>query len=69
MLVAEGGLLPFIKNLTTRKWSDEEIPDDLEFLKEELTKSFESLSYVFFPYSGLQSSSVWHDGMLNDVEN
>jgi V-type H+-transporting ATPase subunit H len=42
MLVTE--LLPFIKNLSTRKWSDEEIPDDLAFLKGELTKSFESLS-------------------------
>lgn len=42
MLVAE--LLPFIKNLSTRKWSDEEIPDDLTFLKDELTKSSESLS-------------------------
>ena len=42
MLVTE--LLPFIRNLSTRKWSDEEIPDDLTFLKEQLTKNFESLS-------------------------
>jgi len=42
MLVAK--LLPFIKNLSTRKWSDEEIVDDINFLKEELTKNFESLT-------------------------
>lgn len=65
MLIAEGGLLPFIKNLTTRKWSDEEIPDDLAFLKEELTKSFESLStydeYVTELSSGHLSWSPVHE--------
>lgn len=42
MLVAK--LLPFIKNLSTRKWSDEEIVEDIDFLKDELTKNFESLT-------------------------
>lgn len=42
MLVAK--LLPYVKNLSTRKWSDEEIVEDIEFLKEELTKNFESLT-------------------------
>lgn len=42
MLVAK--LLPYVKNLSTRKWSDEEIVEDIEFLKGELTTNFESLT-------------------------
>jgi len=42
MLVAK--LLPYIKSLSTRKWSDDEIVEDIQFLKEELTKNFESLT-------------------------
>jgi V-type H+-transporting ATPase subunit H len=42
MLVAQ--LLPFIRNLLSRKWADEEILEDLQFLRDELTKGFESLS-------------------------
>jgi V-type H+-transporting ATPase subunit H len=44
MLVAE--LLPFVKNLSTRKWSDEDIMEDVMFLKEELTANFQSLTSV-----------------------
>ncbi|KDQ13172.1 hypothetical protein BOTBODRAFT_33784 [Botryobasidium botryosum FD-172 SS1] len=42
MLVAQ--LLPFVKNLATRKWSDDEIVEDIAFLKDELAKNFESLT-------------------------
>jgi len=42
MLVAK--LLSLVKNLLTRKYSDEEIVDDLEFLRDELARNFESLS-------------------------
>ncbi|KAG8936241.1 H(+)-transporting V1 sector ATPase subunit H [Tulasnella sp. 419] len=42
MLVVK--LLPFVKNLSTRKWSDEDVVEDVQFLKEELTKNFESLT-------------------------
>jgi V-type H+-transporting ATPase subunit H len=42
MLVAK--LLPFVKTLATRTWSDEEIKEDVDFLVEELTKSFEGLT-------------------------
>jgi V-type H+-transporting ATPase subunit H len=42
MLVAK--LLPFCKNLTTRKWTDEEILDDITFLRDLLQQSFESLT-------------------------
>lgn len=42
MLVAQ--LLPFVKNLATRKWTDEDILDDVQFLRDELTNNFQSLS-------------------------
>ena len=46
MLVAQ--LLPFVKNLATRKWSDEDILEDVQFLIDELNARFESLTYVPF---------------------
>jgi V-type H+-transporting ATPase subunit H len=42
MLVAK--LLPFAKNLATRKWSDEDILEDVQYLKEELNIRFQSLT-------------------------
>ncbi|EDR11015.1 uncharacterized protein LACBIDRAFT_316108 [Laccaria bicolor S238N-H82] len=42
MLVCQ--LLPFIKNLATRKWSDEDILEDVRFLKDELNTRFQSLT-------------------------
>ncbi|KAG9075747.1 H(+)-transporting V1 sector ATPase subunit H [Ceratobasidium sp. UAMH 11750] len=42
MLVAK--LLPFCKNLETRKWTDEEILEDVTFLRDLLQQNFESLS-------------------------
>ncbi|KAI0029737.1 ATPase V1 complex subunit H [Vararia minispora EC-137] len=42
MLVSE--LLPFCNNLATRKWSDEDILEDVQFLREELGTRFESLT-------------------------
>jgi hypothetical protein len=44
MLVAQ--LLPFAKNLCTRKWSDEDIIEDVQFLRDELNINFQSLTYV-----------------------
>ena len=44
MLVAQ--LLPFVKNLCTRKWQDEDILEDVQFLKDELTANFQSLTSV-----------------------
>ncbi len=44
MLVAQ--LLPFAKNLSQRKWSDEDIIEDVQFLKEELATHFQNLTYV-----------------------
>ncbi|GAA5825560.1 hypothetical protein JCM5353_002340 [Sporobolomyces roseus] len=37
-------VLPFVKTLQGRKFGDEEIKEDVEFLIEELTKSFEGLT-------------------------
>ncbi|EAU88406.1 MSTP042 [Coprinopsis cinerea okayama7 len=42
MLVCQ--LLPFSKNLVARKWTDEDIVEDVKFLKEELTNRFQSLT-------------------------
>ncbi|EPQ58239.1 ATPase, V1 complex, subunit H [Gloeophyllum trabeum ATCC 11539] len=42
MLVAQ--LLPFMKNLSTRKWSDEDILEDVQFLRDELKSRFDSLT-------------------------
>ena len=51
MLVAQ--LLPFVKNLSTRKWSDEDIVEDVQFLRDELSARFESLTCVMFTrYNG-----------------
>ncbi|KAF8197401.1 armadillo-type protein [Pholiota molesta] len=42
MLVSQ--LLPFVKKLEGRKWSDEDILEDVQFLKDELNTRFESLT-------------------------
>jgi len=44
MLVCQ--LLPYVKNLAGRKWSDEDILEDVQFLKDELNNRFQSLTYV-----------------------
>lgn len=48
MLVAK--LLPFVQSLATRKWSDDEVKEDVEFLVEELRTSFEGLTYVYLSW-------------------
>ncbi|EJF62445.1 ATPase V1 complex subunit H [Dichomitus squalens] len=42
MLVAQ--LLPFAKNLSGRKWTDEDIVEDIQFLRDELSARFDSLT-------------------------
>ncbi|KAG6833496.1 hypothetical protein H0H87_006068 [Tephrocybe sp. NHM501043] len=42
MLVAK--LLPFAKNLCTRKWQDEDILEDVQYLRDELNTRFQSLT-------------------------
>ena len=44
MLVAH--LLPFAKNLSTRKFSDEDVLEDVHFVRDELTTNFQSLTCV-----------------------
>lgn len=44
MLVSQ--VLPFVKNLASRKWSDEDILEDVQFLKDELNARFQSLTHV-----------------------
>ena len=61
MLVAQ--LLPFVKNLSQRKWSDEDIGGDVQFLKEELTTHFQNLTYVFY----FLSLSPTHTHHISDL--
>ncbi|CDH54650.1 atpase v1 complex subunit h [Lichtheimia corymbifera JMRC:FSU:9682] len=42
MLVAK--LLPFVEHLSTRKWYDQEVVDDIEFVQERLQDNFQSLT-------------------------
>jgi V-type H+-transporting ATPase subunit H len=42
MLVAK--LLPLCEHLATRKWSDQEISDDIEFTQTKLQQNFQSLT-------------------------
>ena len=56
MLVAQ--LLPFAKNLCTRKWTDEDIIEDVQFLRDELKARFESLTYVVSYYPSEQYLTV-----------
>jgi V-type H+-transporting ATPase subunit H len=39
-----GQLLPFARNLSQRKFSDEDIIEDVQFLKDELTVHFQNLT-------------------------
>lgn len=45
MLVAK--LLPLCEHLATRKWTDQEISDDIEFTQTELQQNFQSLTQVY----------------------
>ncbi|THH31773.1 hypothetical protein EUX98_g2445 [Antrodiella citrinella] len=71
MLVAQ--LLPFVKNLSARKWSDEDIVDDVIYLKDELNARFESLTtydeYTSELTSGHLSWTPVHDSELFWKEN
>lgn len=37
-------LLPLVKSFATRKWSDDEVVDDIKFLKDELEARLENLT-------------------------
>ncbi|KAJ8488283.1 hypothetical protein ONZ51_g3645 [Trametes cubensis] len=71
MLVAQ--LLPFAKNLSGRKWTDEDIVEDIQFLRDELSARFESLTtydeYRSELLSGHLSWSPVHESDLFWKEN
>ena len=53
-------LLPFVISLQTRKWSDEDVTEDLSFLKDELTSRLEGLTTYDEFISELESGHlVW----------
>lgn len=56
MLVAK--LLPFTENLSTRKWSDSDIVEDIDYLKNELQENFHSLRYSFMHHVSLKSRLI-----------
>ncbi|ORY55172.1 armadillo-type protein [Leucosporidium creatinivorum] len=79
MLVAK--LLPCVKTLQSRKWSDDEIKEDVDFLVDELKNSFEGLTTYDEYKSELESGQLswtpphknddfWRDnaGKLNDKD-
>jgi V-type H+-transporting ATPase subunit H len=37
-------LLPFVRNLSARKWSDDEIIEDVQYLNDELSAHFQNLT-------------------------
>ena len=41
-------LFPFVLSLQSRKWSDDEVMEDLAYLKDELTKRLEGLRWVMY---------------------
>lgn len=51
-------LLPFVDSIKDRKWSDDDVKDDVEFLREELKKKFDGLTLVSFltPFLWLDES-------------
>jgi V-type H+-transporting ATPase subunit H len=59
MVVAK--LLQFTKALSGRKWTDEEIVEDLEFLQSELQASFDQLTYSFHTYSRNSNGSTFDE--------
>ncbi|KAI0316789.1 ATPase V1 complex subunit H [Amylostereum chailletii] len=71
MLVSQ--LLPFTTNLATRKWSDEDILEDVQFLRDELKTRFESLTtwdeYTSELTSGHLSWGPVHESELFWKEN
>ncbi|KAI0928244.1 hypothetical protein AcW1_005549 [Taiwanofungus camphoratus] len=71
MLVAN--LLPFAKNLCARKWSDEDIIEDVQYLRDELNARFESMTtydeYTSELTSGHLSWTPVHDSDLFWKEN
>ncbi|THG98926.1 hypothetical protein EW026_g3347 [Hermanssonia centrifuga] len=71
MLVAQ--LLPFVKNLSTRKWTDEDIVEDVQYLRDELNARFESLTtydeYSSELLSGHLSWTPVHESELFWKEN
>ncbi|KAF8636522.1 hypothetical protein AX17_003335 [Amanita inopinata Kibby_2008] len=81
MLVAQ--LLPFIKNLCTRKLSDEDTFEDAQFLRDELNARFQSLTWTYDEYTSEllsghlswtpvhESEDFWKEnaGKLNDKDN
>jgi V-type H+-transporting ATPase subunit H len=42
MLVAD--LLSFVQHLASRKWSDQELIEDIVFIQEQLQENFQSLT-------------------------
>ncbi|KAG2231488.1 ATPase V1 complex subunit H [Thamnidium elegans] len=65
MLVAK--LLPLCEHLSTRKWADPEIADDIEFTQNELQRSFQSLSTFEVYVSELETGMLqWSPSHLSE---
>ncbi|CEP09165.1 hypothetical protein [Parasitella parasitica] len=65
MLVAK--LLPLCEHLATRKWTDQEISDDIDFTQNELQQNFQSLRQVHIYASELETGMLqWSPSHTSD---
>ncbi|KAG0332306.1 H(+)-transporting V1 sector ATPase subunit H, partial [Podila horticola] len=61
-------LLPFCENLSTRKWSDAEILEDVNYLKAELEENFQTLTtFEVYQAELLSSRLTWSPPHLSDL--
>ncbi|KAI8639812.1 ATPase V1 complex subunit H [Parasitella parasitica] len=66
MLVAK--LLPLCEHLATRKWTDQEISDDIEFTQNELQQNFQSLSTFEVYASELETGMLqWSPSHTSEI--
>ncbi|KAL5511416.1 VMA13 [Sanghuangporus vaninii] len=66
MLVSE--LLPFVKSLCGRKWTDEDIIEDVRFLRDELNARFDSLT-TWEEYTAELQSGYLHWSPVHESES
>jgi V-type H+-transporting ATPase subunit H len=52
-------LLQFCENLSTRKWSDTDLVEDIDYLKAELENNFHTLTYVEYSCN-MESAVAWN---------
>lgn len=62
-------LLPFVNSLQNRKWSDDEVVEDLDFLKHELQSRLEGLRYVSAGLGGGLTELSTYDEYISEIDS